>query len=236
MRRVLSQGRPFEHESGIRHLRRPTVKWSTRKRTPRLSRSPKRAFTRVRHPSRMACRVPAIAASSSREDLNPIEAWLSGFFDMPVHLRRHSVAASRTIRSRPAPRLSATKPIANSVVVRRPDVDEARIRFRANLLIGDAPAFGRPSLCGRRRNSALPGRRRAVRRHKTHASAAFPHPQHASGEQTLDFANLFANAAKHPSLLGSAGNASIILYRLAVNTRVPGNEIARSCMSGMRST
>jgi len=48
---------------------------------------------------------------SSRRRSHPIEAWLSGFFDMPVHLRRHSSGGFPDDSKSPGPRLSATKTI-----------------------------------------------------------------------------------------------------------------------------
>ena len=204
------------------------------KRTPRIS------ILESRFNPRTASVTMAVRGSTDcrefrlGDDLDPIESWLSAFFDMPVHLRRHSGGGFPDDPRSPGPTLIGEETIREVASwFEGLTVDETRTRFRANLLIGDAPAFWDDHLFGSE-GDVVRFRIGDVLFEGTNPCqrCIVPTRDTRSGEQMPDFAGRFRERREATLPSWTHRERFNHYYRLAVNTRVPDSEIGKALRIG----
>lgn len=164
-----------------------------------------------------------------QEDRNALEEWLSAYFALPVMVRRNAQGGFPDDPKAPGPTVigrSTLETVASWY--EGVPVDEIAVRFRANLEIGDAPAFWEDRLY------AAAGE--AVR--FTVGDVLFegvnpcqrcivPTRDSRTGDQTPEFANRFRER-REATLPGWANRDRFNhFYRLAVNTCVPASEVGK---------
>ncbi len=163
-----------------------------------------------------------------------LEAWLSDYFGLPVALRRDTGGGFPDDAAAPGPTLIGEATL-REVAAWHPDLDlcEARVRFRANLEIADAPPFWEDRLFGaageavrfRVGDVVLEGTNPCQR-------CIVPTRHSQTGAASPDFARVF-RARREATLPAWADRSRFNhFYRLAVNTRVPPSEEGKTLRVG----
>ena len=170
------------------------------------------------------------------EDREALEAWLTGYFDQPVFVRRSFERGFPDDLNAPGPTVISTATLAE-VASWFPglSVDSARVRFRANLEIGGVPAFWEDRLFGEP-ETAVPFQIGGVTLRGVNPCqrCSVPPRDPETGEAIPDFSAVFR--AKREATLPAWADRSCFnhFYRLAVNTCIPLSETGRSCASAIK--
>lgn len=154
-----------------------------------------------------------------------VQRWLSEFFGQSVHLAENAAAGFPDDTEAPGPTVISTATLeAVASWFEALTVDEARLRFRANLEVGDVPPFWEDRLYAEEGNTVrfrvgaavLEGTNPCQR-------CAVPTRHPVSGVADAEFAKAFA--CNRADTLPDWANASRFdhFYRLAVNTRLPSH-------------
>ncbi len=174
----------------------------------------------------------AVGEDSRETDDEPLNAWLSSYFDESVTLRRDRTGGFPDDTSATGPTVVSTATI-REVASWFSDVDESNVRgrFRANIEVGDVPAFWEDRLFtgfgehvafeigGTRFEGVNPCQRCVV-----------PTRDPDTGAVTDGFRERFVRRREETLPAWSGGERFDHAYRLTVNTLVPseswGDEIA----------
>ena len=168
------------------------------------------------------------------EDIQALQHWLTCFFDQPVFVRRSGDGGFPDDLNSPGPTVISTATL-EEVASWFPglSVESARIRFRANLEIGDVPPFWEDQLFGDM-DSAVPFEiGSAVFQGVNPCQRCVVPPRDPeTGEALPDFSNIF-RAKREETLPAWAVRARFNhFYRLAVNTRIPDSEAGKTLQVG----
>ena len=163
------------------------------------------------------------------DDKPVLNAWLSGYFGRPVTLRRDAAGGFPDDKNALGPTVISTATL-EEVASWFPglSVESARIRFRANLEIGDAPPFWEDRLYGAG-DTETPFQIGGVTFHGINPCqrCVVPPRDPESGEGWPEFAQTFR--ARREETLPTWADRSRFnhFYRLAVNTRAPETEAGK---------
>ena len=164
-------------------------------------------------------------------DLDPLEEWLSQFFKKPVRLQQNPKAGFPDDTNYPGPTAIATATLDEVASwFEGVDTQQMRQRLRANLEIGEAPAFWEDRLCanGDRGVPFQVGEEVTLAGTNSCARCIVPtrHPQ--SGESLKRFQAIFAE--RRQATLPSWSNPAQFnhYYRLTTNTRLVSLDSANS--------
>ncbi|HEX5323780.1 MAG TPA: MOSC N-terminal beta barrel domain-containing protein [Capsulimonadaceae bacterium] len=167
-------------------------------------------------------------------EIEEINAWLSAYFEKPVFLKRNSRGGFPDDKKATGPTVIGACTIDEvaswySGLIH----EEVGARFRANLEIGDAPAFWEDRLYAGL-DEAIAFRIGDVVLHgmKPCQRCVVPTRDTKSSEPYPEFANIFR--ARREELLPDWADISRFdhFYRLAVNTNVPDSEIGKALRVG----
>jgi len=151
-----------------------------------------------------------------------IEAWLTEFFGMSIFFRRNTDVGFPDDLDSPGPTVISTATLAEVAGWFGLDVKQVRLRFRANLEIGDCPPFWEDRLYGKpgslvrfRIGDCLLDGNNPCRR------CAVPPRDPGTGEGFPDFAVIFRKQREKTLPDWAERSRFDHFYRLAVNTKVP---------------
>jgi uncharacterized protein len=155
-----------------------------------------------------------------------IEAWLSEFFGMPIFFRRNADVGFPDDLDAPGPTVISTGTLAEVASWMAPlDVKQMRLRFRANLEIGDCPPVWEDQLYGKagslvrfRIGDCMLDGNNPCRR------CAVPPRDPGTGEGFPDFAVIFRKQREKTLPDWAERSRFDHFYRLAVNTKLPVGE------------
>jgi uncharacterized protein len=166
--------------------------------------------------------------------IDDIEAWLTEFFSMPVFFRRNADVGFPDDLDAPGPTVISTATLAEVAGWFAPlDVAQTRLRFRANLEIGDCPPFWEDRLYGKpgtlvrfRIGDCLIDGNNPCRR------CVVPPRDPATGEGFPDFAVMFRKRREKTLPAWAERSRFDHFYRLAVNTKVPAGQADKTLRVG----
>jgi uncharacterized protein len=155
-------------------------------------------------------------------DRSKLEAWLSAYFEMPVHLEENTEMGFPDDTDSPGPTVIST---ATLTTIARwfpgMDISEARRRFRTNLELSDAPAFWEDQLYGKEME-LIPFKVGEVNFLGVNPCqrCIVPTRESQSGTATSEFQKTFVQQ-RQSSLPDTVERSRFNhFYRLAVNTRL----------------
>ena len=163
------------------------------------------------------------------DDRDALEAWLTHYFGQPVAFRRNSEGGFPDDLNAPGPTIISTATLEEvSSWFPSLSVESARIRFRANLEIGDVPPFWEDRLFGEP-DTVLPFQIGDVTFHGVNPCqrCVVPPRDPETGEAIEGFSQIF-RARREETLPPWAARVRFNhFYRLAVNTCVPISEAGK---------
>ncbi len=162
-----------------------------------------------------------------------IETWLTEFFGMPIFFRRNTDVGFPDDLDSPGPTVISTATLAEVASWFGLDVKQVRLRFRANLEIGDCPPFWEDRLYGKqgsvvrfRIGDCLLDGNNPCRR------CAVPPRDPGTGEGFPDFAVIFRKQREKTLPDWAERSRFDHFYRLAVNTKVPPGQAEKTLRVG----